>query len=85
MFEVGMNSKGERIDRQQFFSELLYIAKSKDYNPHWASHKYRERFGVWPNGIDKNKALIPSTDTLNWVKHKTIAYVKAMQKQGKQA
>jgi len=85
MFEVGMNSRGERIDRQQFFSELLYIAKSKDYNPHWASHKYRERFGVWPNGIDKQKTLVPSTDTLNWVKHKTIAYVKAMQKQGKQA
>ena len=69
----------EQVDKQQFYSELLWYASTKNYNPNWASHKYREKFGVWPRGMYEVQKT-PSMPTLNWIKSKQIAWVKAQQK-----
>jgi superfamily II DNA or RNA helicase len=63
-------------DRQSWYSELLWYAAQRNYNPHWASHKYRERFGVWPRGLS-NRALPTSPKVANWVKSRMIAYAKS--------
>jgi superfamily II DNA or RNA helicase len=68
-----------KADRQKFYSELLFIASMKNYNPHWAAHKYRERFGVWPRGLDEGVS-VPSPTTINWVKSRQIAWAKAQRK-----
>lgn len=79
LIELGSMSKSDRGEKQVFYSELLYIAKEQDYNPYWASYKYREKFGVWPKGL-LQVSRIPSMTTVNWVKHKNIAWVKGRQK-----
>jgi superfamily II DNA or RNA helicase len=79
MVELGSASKAQRDDKQQFYSELMYIAKDKNYNIHWASHKYREKFGVWPKGLHDG-ILFPSQKTLGWIKHKNIAWAKKQNK-----
>lgn len=61
---------------QRFYSELLHYAHYKNYNPNWAAHKYREKYGTWPRGL-KQTIAEPSLSTLNWVKSKMIAYAKA--------
>ena len=66
-------------DRQRFYSELLYYANQRSYNPHWASHKYREKFGVWPKGLYETTTH-PSLSTLSWIKSKNIAYAKSRRK-----
>ena len=66
-------------DRQRFYSELLYYANQRAYNPHWASHKYREKFGVWPRGLYETTAY-PSPTTLSWIKAKNIAFAKSKRK-----
>ena len=68
-----------RQDRQRFYSELLFIAQMKNYNPHWAAHKYREKFGVWPRGLDEGSS-VPTPATINWVKSRQIAWAKAQRK-----
>jgi hypothetical protein len=55
------------------------MAQQKNYNSNWASHKYREKFGAWPKGL-AHVTRIPSLTTINWVKHKNIAWVKGKQK-----
>ena len=35
MHELGMNGRDKLENRQQFFSELLYVAKNKNYSPNW--------------------------------------------------
>lgn len=77
--ELGGNVVNERLARQSFYSELLFIATQRAYNPHWAAHKYREKFGVWPRNLEETHKT-PSLGTLNWVKAKTIAYKQAMKK-----
>ena len=69
-------AKPVRDDRQRFYSELLYVAQQRNYNPHWASHKYREKFGVWPKGLYE-KTVFPSPATLNWIKAKNLAFAKS--------
>jgi len=66
----------KRDDRQNFYSELLHYARQRNYNLHWASHKYKEKFGVWPRGLDE--ATRPtSLATSNWIKSRNIAWAKA--------
>ena len=78
MEELTSGKKSTIDDRQSFYSELLHFAGQKNYNPNWAKHKYREKFGVWPRGLEE-KPLMPSTKTINWIKHKTIAWAKKQQ------
>ena len=73
--ELGELPKAFKDEKQSFYSELLYMAKVKNYNPNWASHKYREKFGVWPRGLS-DQVKTPSIATINWIKHKQIAWAK---------
>lgn len=68
--------KVKKPDKQNFYSELLYYARQRNYNPHWASHKYKEKFGVWPRGLEET-TRITSLDTSNWIKSRNIAWAKA--------
>jgi superfamily II DNA or RNA helicase len=79
MVELSESTKNVKEEKQDFYSELQYIALSKSYNPHWADHKYREKFGVWPRGLNTTPKH-PSTKTINWIKHKNIAFVKGRNK-----
>jgi hypothetical protein len=74
--ELTGKPREHRDDRQRFYSELIYYARERSYNPHWASHKYREKFGVWPKGMYETPAY-PSPTTLNWIKAKNIAWAKS--------
>jgi len=79
MFELTtMNVEALEI-KQAFYSELLYVAQSKNYNPSWASHKYKEKYGVWPRNL-KQEPLTPTITTLNWIKHRNIAYSRAQRR-----
>ena len=72
-------SRGARVirdDKQRFYSELLYVAQSRNYNPNWASHQYRQKFGVWPKGLT-DKPELPTPDTLRWIKSRQIAWAKS--------
>jgi len=73
--ELGKRKKGLSIDKQSFYSQLLYIANSRNYNPNWASHKYREKFGVWPRGLDDSPQP-PDSSVEGWVRSRAIAWAK---------
>lgn len=79
MTELGI--KASKEDKQIFYSELISIAKNREYNINWASNQYRAKFGVWPRGLSEEPRT-PSLATQNWVKHRTIAWVKRKQKMG---
>jgi superfamily II DNA or RNA helicase len=79
LIELGAAGKSQRQEKQVFYSELLYIAKERNYNEHWASHKYREKFGVWPKGLSHDPTP-PTIKTANWIKSRNIAWAKKSQK-----
>lgn len=66
-------------EKAAFHSELRWIATVRGYAPGWASHKFRERFGVWPNDPRVRAATPqePSLKTKNWLRSRQIAFAKA--------
>ena len=79
LHELIAGTKIKKDDKQEFYSQLLHIAHEKNYNPHWASHKYREKFGVWPKGLE-SKTLPPTITTMKWLQSRNIAWAKRTQK-----
>lgn len=63
------------VDKQKFYSELLFMVQTRGYKEGWAAHKYKEKFGVFPRNIQK-VAVMPSIATLNWLKSRAIAFSK---------
>jgi DNA repair protein RadD len=83
LVELGISS-AQRIDamtfaeQADFHGELKWFATVRGYAPGWASHKFSERFGVWPNHPRIRTAPLrePSLKTKNWLKSRQIAYAK---------
>ena len=73
-----------QIANTDFFAELQYYGRSKGYKEGWAAIKYKEKFGVYPNGL-RVSPKPPSVPTLKWIKSRTIAYVKGKQAQQRMA
>ena len=63
--------------KQRWFSELLEYAHDKGYNLGWVSHKYRQKFGVWPRNIDRVPELCQSADVLGFIKSQRIAWARS--------
>ena len=61
------------ITPQQFYSELLYYARSKGIKDGWAYHQVRKKFGVFPRGLVA-KAKETSPQTIKWIKRSMILY-----------
>jgi hypothetical protein len=79
LIELGETQANMRKEKQFFYSELLHIANERKYNANWAKHEFKNKFGTWPDNLYQT-TRIPSLTTINWVKHRQIAWAKAKQK-----
>jgi DNA repair protein RadD len=62
--------------------QLLYIAKERNYQPGWAAHKYKGKFGDWPARSWRYGApMLPTAEIRACIKSRQIAYAKAIQAQ----
>ncbi len=78
----------QKADKQRWWSELLGWQLSqkmhgKNISDGRIAHIYRDKFSVWPKGLD-NKIISPSSELTSFIKSRNIAFAKAMQqKEGK--
>jgi superfamily II DNA or RNA helicase len=68
-------------EKQRFYSMLLWRAQEKGYQKGWVSHKYQERFGVWPKDM-KDQRLIPDAQFNSYMQHLAIKFAKGKEKHG---
>lgn len=66
-------SSGQKAD---FYAGLLGYAKTRSYSSGWAAHKYRERYGVWPNAHKGVSPKNPSDEVMGFIKHMNIRHAK---------
>jgi DNA repair protein RadD len=69
------HAAGSRDDRQSFYSQLLAYCDSRGWSEGAGAHKYRERYGTWPNGLSKVREPV-SRKTADWIKSRMIAWAK---------
>ena len=75
LVELGPGARAPREVKQSVFSQLLWIQRDRGYKNGWVSHKYRERFGVWPQGL-REEPEPPSYELTQWVRSRAIAWAK---------
>lgn len=71
----GKKAKASQSEKQQFYSELLGYQAMKGYSDGRIAHIFREKFGVWPNAMEK-VACEPSKETKRYIQSRNIAYAK---------
>jgi ribosomal protein L37E len=74
--ELDAANRGLHVNNQEFYSQVLFYAKTRGYKDGWAAYKYKEKFGVWPRGLQE-KLQPPSPETMGWIQSRMIAYAKA--------
>lgn len=80
LFQVaGGKREADKPTKQRFWSGLLWYVDNRGKSEGWASHRYKDRFGVWPRGLDA-KPRPPDPEVHNWVRAGNIKYARAMSK-----
>jgi superfamily II DNA or RNA helicase len=80
--ELAITNAKLKISPQEFYSQLVYYARSKGLKDGWAYHKVKEKFGVFPRSLTP-MPVPPTQETLNWIKSRAIAYRKKQEKMDK--
>lgn len=71
----GKNVADKQI-KQEWYSQLLHVARQRNYSDGWAAHKYKEKFTVWPRGLESTEKDV-SPEVARWVKSRQIAWAKS--------
>lgn len=72
---VEVKPKAAKADKQEFYSQLRAIAISRGRSSGWVAHAYRDKFKVWPRGLE-DSVREPTPEVLSWVKAKDIRFAK---------
>jgi hypothetical protein len=65
-------------EQMRWHAMLTAIAAERGYKAGWISHKFKEKFGIWPTVRSANP-IKPSLEVLSWVRSRNIAYAKQKQ------
>jgi superfamily II DNA or RNA helicase len=68
-----------KAEKQAWWSGILTIRAARNKSMGWASHTYKDKFGVWPRGLDDLPG-VATAEMWNFVKAKAIRYAKAQEK-----
>ena len=67
-------------EKELFYRELLGICQERNYKSGWAFHQFKSKYHEFPDKSFVKAPAMPSTKTINWVKHQWIKKKKAEQK-----
>ena len=76
LVELTSGARARTDDKQKFYSELIYFGQQRNYNPNWAGHKFKEKFGMWPRGLNETPSFT-SLETAKWIQSRNIAWARA--------
>jgi|SRR5580658_2595236 DNA repair protein RadD len=66
--------------KQVFYSGFLQLAKERSRSEGWAAHRYREKFTVWPNQLQKVPGVVVK-EVLDFDRHARIKFAKSKAKE----
>ena len=68
-------------EKQQWWSAIQHIRRERGKSSGWAAHTYKDKFGVWPRGLDDTPGEC-SPEVWNFVKAKAIRFAKSKETAG---
>jgi DNA repair protein RadD len=58
-------------DKSDWMGQFVQYGKDHGYAEGWASHKYKEKFGVWPKGVDRSPKQV-TEEVRGFITHTNI-------------
>jgi DNA repair protein RadD len=81
LVELAAGEAPEVQDRAVFYAELRAYAAEHNFEPGWAAHRFRERFGEFqPWSWNAHPVVPPSRPTRGWIRSRYIAWRKARER-----
>ncbi len=71
-----LTSGASRETKQDWWAMCQYMVRYHGWSPGRAAHTYRDKYGVWPRGLNDHMVVGPSTEFQKFVKAKLIRYLK---------
>jgi len=78
MEELSGSGKAKK-EKRDWYGQLIYECQKREYKPGWASNKFKEKFGSYPNGI-RAEPKPPTPEVLSWLKASHIRFMKSRQR-----
>tara|TARA_R110000772_G_scaffold4094_3_gene14457 strand:+ start:422 stop:1915 length:1494 start_codon:yes stop_codon:yes gene_type:complete len=69
--------KHTKQDKQRWMAEFNGYARERGKSWKWVLAQYKQKFKVWPQGINKNAELAPSAEVTAYIKSRNIAWAKS--------
>lgn len=66
--------------KAEWLGELYLYANKKGYSSGWAHHKYKAKFGVWPNKVNPKMVNAITEEVQKWITSQNIRHAKRKQK-----
>jgi hypothetical protein len=70
-------AKATAEEKADFYGQLQGYGQIRNYSPGWASYKFKEKYGVWPNHYRDVPPCEPTPETVSWIKSRQIAHAKS--------
>ena len=68
--------------KQDFWYMMQYYKRYNGWSDGRMAHTYKEKFGVWPRGLDTSRAIEPNGEVRKFVDRKLRAYIMKIKKGG---
>jgi superfamily II DNA or RNA helicase len=71
--------KVSQQEKQLWYSYFITYGREKGYSDGWAKHKFKEKFGVWPNKMERRYFVGSQypVEFTNYIKYLNIKYAKS--------
>ena len=76
LIELTGGSAPTKENKQDFYAQLRFLQNRYGYKDGWVAWKFKERFGVWPRGLEDIEKE-PSPALMGWIRSQQIRYAKS--------
>jgi len=76
----GKKRKPTTEEKRVFYGMLEWYRRMKGYQEGWTSHKFKLKFGIWPNHYKDTGPIEPDAGFKNWITYQNIKWAKAKEK-----
>ena len=70
--------------KQDFWYMMQYYKRYNGWSDGRMAHTYRDKFGVWPRGLDASRAIEPNQEVKKFVDKKLRSYISLIKRGGLQ-
>lgn len=77
---VELSGSASRESKQSFWNQMIWLQRYQGWSKGRAAHTYKDKFGVWPRGLNDNTPEMISSETKAFIDKKMRQFLKSIGK-----